>query len=234
MPPHSSTHDVIAHYLWNMALCSALYAPLHSLEVALRNNLHAAATARYGGNERWFDSTKPHLTSKQRDDIVKAKAYLSGRGFADDGTTEYVGRIIAELNFSFWVIFFNGSFEPHFWDSANLMLQAVFRYLPPPPAQGSPRFTRKKLSGSLNRTLDLRNRIFHHEPIWRWHEGPIDNLKEQYEEMMQILACLDRPWRETIRCLEPMPFHQLFDAGPSPYLQHIHTIIPILYPPQRG
>ncbi|CAA9324623.1 MAG: hypothetical protein AVDCRST_MAG68-2010 [uncultured Gemmatimonadetes bacterium] len=39
--------DVIVRYLWNVALCEALYPSLQSLEVALRNTLFNAGEAVY-------------------------------------------------------------------------------------------------------------------------------------------------------------------------------------------
>lgn len=229
MPAGSSTHDVLAYYLWNMALCSALYASLNSLEIALRNNIQAAFSTRYR-NERWFDSGRVGLTPKQEGDISQAKKNLFDRGYHDDSSKEYTGRLIAELNFTFWVILFNDVFEPRVWDGGGNLLGSVFRYRPPRPAKGSPPYSRRKISVSLNRILNLRNRAFHHEPVWKWKAPPINDLKAQYAEIIEILGLLDQPWIETMRCLEHMPFDQLFDRGHTPYLQHINAIIPVLYP----
>jgi hypothetical protein len=44
----------LARYLWNMALCEALYSPLQIAEIALRNALHGCLSTRFGG-AGWYD-----------------------------------------------------------------------------------------------------------------------------------------------------------------------------------
>lgn len=42
-----SERTVLARYLYNLALCEALYPVLHTLEIALRNSLDAVLSAEY-------------------------------------------------------------------------------------------------------------------------------------------------------------------------------------------
>lgn len=39
--------ELVARYLWNMALCEALYPSLHAIELALRNTISSAAERMY-------------------------------------------------------------------------------------------------------------------------------------------------------------------------------------------
>jgi hypothetical protein len=43
----SDDEEVLARYLWNIALCEALYPSLHFLEIGLRNVVFEAAAATY-------------------------------------------------------------------------------------------------------------------------------------------------------------------------------------------
>jgi hypothetical protein len=43
-----ATGDSLALYVWNTALAAAFYGPLQSLEIALRNALHAELTSICG------------------------------------------------------------------------------------------------------------------------------------------------------------------------------------------
>ena len=47
-----SDFEVIAKYVWNIALCEALYPALHTLEVALRNAVHQAAVGCFHREDR--------------------------------------------------------------------------------------------------------------------------------------------------------------------------------------
>src|SRR5689334_21061592 len=55
--------EALARYLWNIALCEALYPSLHFLEIALRNAVFEAAAATYplastagaGGADCWLE-----------------------------------------------------------------------------------------------------------------------------------------------------------------------------------
>ncbi len=53
-PDDGNDLAMIANYLWNLELCQAIYPALHGCEVALRNSIHAAASAHYG-TPYWFD-----------------------------------------------------------------------------------------------------------------------------------------------------------------------------------
>ena len=48
---------IVARYLWNIAISEALYAPLHILEVGLRNAIDRAMVAETG-SATWYDSVK--------------------------------------------------------------------------------------------------------------------------------------------------------------------------------
>ena len=70
-----SDFDVIASYLWNMALCEALYPSLQALEVTLRNSIHAAAVRRYN-SDFWFDLPGCNLHQSQQNNVDYAKQEL--------------------------------------------------------------------------------------------------------------------------------------------------------------
>ena len=43
--------------------------------------------------------------------------------------------------------------------------------------------TRQKLSQRFNKIRNLRNRVFHHEPIWYWQD-----LAQQHQDMLEALS----------------------------------------------
>ncbi|WP_177420368.1 Abi family protein [endosymbiont of Lamellibrachia barhami] len=67
------------------------------------------------------------------------------------------GRIIAELNFGFWSSMLDKCYEQVLWPQ---LIKTAFPYMPRKIR------TRKVLSQQFHKIRQLRNRIFHHEPIW--------------------------------------------------------------------
>ncbi len=100
MGPADEDVDLLARYLWNIALCEALYPALHSLEIALRNSLHAALTASFGVT--WYDDPTVLIEPRGRSEVVEAKQRLRTQGKPLEAD-----RIVAELPFGFWTSLLN-------------------------------------------------------------------------------------------------------------------------------
>jgi hypothetical protein len=134
-------------YVRNAALASGLHAPLHLLEVTVRNAVHDRLKRAHGAN--WFEI--PNLLKSPETAMIRdARNYLVERG--EPPTPD---KIVAELNFRFWVGIFSRKYD-RLWVSS---LQAMF----------SPRPTRDDLHTKLDRLRTLRNRIAHHETILHRH-----------------------------------------------------------------
>lgn len=131
-------------------LSEALYPTLQTLEVALRNTVHQAASSAYN-NSLWFDGPNTPLQRFEREAVVTAKDYLARRHKPIED-----GRVVAELNFGFWTSLFNRRYEQVLWPR---MLQPAFPHMPRRLR------TRRNLSNRFNDIRKLRNRVFHHERI---------------------------------------------------------------------
>jgi hypothetical protein len=135
-------------YVWNTALSESLYSPIQGLEVTLRNKIHDRLTSQFGAS--WYDDTRVGLQYVQRDQVSSAQRSLQDRGKPLDSP-----RLIAELNFGFWVGLFGPRYETHLW---RPYLRHLFVNAPRP-------FLRKDVHRVLNDIRLLRNRVAHHEPI---------------------------------------------------------------------
>jgi len=133
---------------------------LQILEITLRNSLHSAITESYQ-TERWFELSFLH--ERERGQFNQAKGSLR-----NEKKTMEAGRIIAELSFGFWTSLFDVRYEHNqiLWPK---LLKPTFPYLP------KGQRTRAFLSRELNRIRFLRNRVFHHEPIWHWKDLAIQH-----------------------------------------------------------
>lgn len=149
-------------YVWNAAVASGLHGPLHILEVTLRNAVHDRLKHVHGAS--WFDLPNM-LKGPETGMIQDARNYLAERG---EPTTP--DKVVAELNFRFWVGIFSRKYD-RLWVSS---LQAIF----------SPRPIRHELHERLDRLRTLRNRIAHHEPILHRH------LMADLADIKQIVGSL--------------------------------------------
>lgn len=192
--------DMVINYLWNVDLCQAIYPALHGCEISLRNTIHAAASAHYG-NPYWFDDAGV-LLSDQHQMLRKARRKLTNNR---NGTT--ADDVVAALTMGFWASLFNSPFEYPAppapanrlaWHDnrshASPLLLAAFPHAPK-------RFhSRNALSGHINRILWLRNRVFHHEPIWNRAD-----LGREHRQLLQTIGWISPDMQQTIILCDRFP-----------------------------
>lgn len=166
--------NLFSHYAWNIALSESLYAPLQCLEVCLRNSLHNAITGKCGRTD-WYD-TSVLIGAEDTKRVQKAKDRLADRKKPTDP-----GHIVAELTFGFWTSLFDKRYEQSL---CNQILSSVFPHMP--------RHIRKRstVSAYLNDVRNLRNRVFHHEPIWYWSD-----LSRHHNNIYTVMA-----WINPVMC----------------------------------
>ena len=183
-------------YGWNTAVSAAFYGPLQTVEVTLRNALHAALSTQYGSI--WYDSAESGLDAYALRKIDESKRSLSERGHVIDPP-----HMVANLSFGFWVSLLGpggrlrserGNSAPRFRMSlfglcarrqavapkANYEMtlwRPALRYAFP----NTPSPNRKIVHHPFNHMRKLRNRIAHHEPIYA------RQLDEDYRSILNVL-----------------------------------------------
>ena len=160
-------------YAWNTAISAAFYGPLQCLEIALRNAMHRELSIKYGS--AWFDNCDVGLNFDARRTIEEEKA----RARHPNGGMIEVPKVVAGLSFGFWVSLIGSGnrfdsdgkarydYEETLWRPA---LHLAF------PAY----LTRKKAHNPLNYLRKFRNRIAHHEPIFKRH------LSRDHERILEV------------------------------------------------
>jgi len=139
-----------ADYSSNLLLSEAMVPLLNVLEIALRNGIHARLSQLYSRAD-WWESWKGNATFKwQNKEVANAKAKLAQRHEA-----QTPDKVLAELTFGFWSSLFNAQFQTVLWKDLRL----VFARCPKTQRK------RHNISSALNQIRDLRNRVFHHEPL---------------------------------------------------------------------
>jgi hypothetical protein len=185
LAPTASDREVLGRYAWNMSLSESLYPSLQILEIALRNTIHRAASAEYG-QANWFDLANVLQHHHERDAISKAKATLSQQNKPLDAS-----RIVAEVNFGFWTSLLDRRYEQTLWPR---LLKPAFPHMPRQLR------TRANLSKQFHRVRQLRNRVFHHEPIWHWHD-----LAQQHNEILKAIFWIEPAAQDFVRMLDRFP-----------------------------
>ena len=203
--------DAIAVYLWNISLCSALYPTLQCLEITYRNALNNALQV-HKGTANWLDD-KTLMLSQEQNSILQAKRKL-GQGQPANSSW-----IVAELSFGFWVAIYSG---PYTNTIVHATMLAVFPHVP--KRQRNPQNLLKRLQEARK----LRNRIFHHEPIWHWvnplsSSSPKPSLMQQYEDILDLTR-----WIGTgkMRLTEQIDaFRQVHDDGWQPFRSQVDQAV---------
>lgn len=151
-------------YWWNVGVSAAFYAPLHCLEVTLRNSLHLRLTIVFGRTD-WWESAPLYKNGRRMVDDARCKLTTRARPYTADD-------MVAELSFGFWVSLVSGIYHRTLWTP---FLHTAF------PSYRGPR---RQLHGELHTMLLFRNRIMHHEPIHHRH------LEADHQTILRLLGQL--------------------------------------------
>lgn len=156
--------------------------------------VHAAVADRFE-DDLWFFSDDPRILKEGE----RAKAEAVRRELGRRGKPETPGRIVAELGFGFWTSLFGSGYEQTLWPK---LLKPVF-----PQATNRQR-RRKALSVRLNGIRRLRNRVFHHEPVYQ-----LPNLPRLHGEIVETIGWSSPAAEDLLRLSERFP--EVHDGGPG-------------------
>jgi hypothetical protein len=162
--------DVLEIYRINILFCEALYPSLQTFEIALRNTIDSALKRNYG--EDWCCNGKLILNKYATDEIQKCIIRIKKQGKV--ATT---GQITATLTLGFWKQLFNKEYMQSIWIQHD---RELF-----PFAKSSERQI-KNIRIYLETILRLRNRVFHHEPIWS-----DKNLISKHEDIYRLIRWIN-------------------------------------------
>ena len=204
-----------AKYAWNLALCESLYPSLNGLEIALRNSIHSAAIYRFS-DDYWFDRLQLSKTKKA---LKSARNRLASDAKKHESVT--AGDLVSQLNFGFWVGLFDSQYEQVLW---TRLLRPVFPNIPSniPRSERS----RNRLSSRLHNIRIMRNRVFHHEPVWNHPD-----LEALHGRVLETIGWINWEMRRFIEMLDRFP--NVYSQGLQKYEQEIGAVLEGLSESQR-
>lgn len=188
--------DIAVNYLWNMALSEALYCSLNAVEIALRNGIHDTLTVHLG-TPHWYDQ-KGLLERNQSDDVLAVKKRIRrvGRQVTPD-------RVVSELNFGFWVTILSRNYDVRLWQSQNAVtFRRTFPRIPNKLRQ------RQQIHQHYNSIRELRNRVFHHEPLFDDQQ-----LRQRHGDVYRGIGWINPTLLDWIRGVDRFP--HVYEHGRS-------------------
>lgn len=165
-------------YMWSMAVSTAFSPLVHALEVGFRNALNNELSPHYGNGwfQHWVNKDATDLRTRGKlalgqkstgqrllDDAIKKITKRDHPTGAPAGYSPPWQRVLAEMTFGFWVTFL----VKRFWDVNHKSklwpnhISGVFPGIPSSMRAVGP------LYAAFDDVVDIRNRIHHHEPLWK-------------------------------------------------------------------
>lgn len=226
--------EALGGYNWNKALSSAMHPLMHCLEVTLRNAIDHAIRhnpppgaanlwrtdanwifdlPRYMGDKayirqgkRFQTDQKGNIRHRQGMPVYNKTAWEEDcirkvtRRIKQAGKNLTSERVISGLDFGFWTNFLT----PEYDEPRNRSL--LWPHLTATVFSGAPQGTpRHVLEKKFSRIRELRNRLAHHEAIWKFqHEDPATGLPDYNQPVYGLAASLHllrRAWDDILEAL---------------------------------
>lgn len=192
---------VMGRYLWNIAICEALYSPLQMFEVVLRNAIHQAMADLYS-TDNWYDTMPLAAWGYQQVGDAKNKIAKAGKAVRP-------GRVVAELHLGFWT----STFEDHYERHTRFLPGGIKKVFPRMPKS---LHNRKHIKAGLERIRQLRNRVFHHERVIHWKDLP-----QQHADVLRTLGWMSPEVADMALKLDR--FHETHAAGVDPWVNRLRN-----------
>lgn len=157
-------------YCQNLLISKNAYIPLSILEIALRNALDSYFSLKI--EMEWhLDNTV--LTQGAQKKIIEAIDTLNAR--KETVTKE---KIIAELNFGFWVNLFQKPYQNH------LRTKNLRHIFPNMPSKAERIINREEIYKKLDHIRRFRNRVFHYEKVI--HKNHYETIDEEIYFILEM------------------------------------------------
>lgn len=198
----SDEKDALCRYIWNTALCEALYPSFQILEVGFRNALHREIS-KQTKEDKWLSLELPILYESELAAIKSAKQGIALRG---KPLTEDI--LIAELSFGFWTSLLDSRYD-RMW---HKIIADVF---PNMPRQIRIRGEASRLMHTVRR---LRNAALHHHSIWHWSD-----LEHQHKQMRVLIGYVCASIEKMAIQVDRFP--EIYRSGPGRFAATADVIL---------
>lgn len=189
----------IARYLYNIALCTALYLLINIFEVTLRNKIDKALEAHFGQTD-WNNVIPLQQTEIMMMNDAMLKIKRQGKKYSH-------GWLVAELTLGFWVALMGRKYNTQAFQFA--IIKNCLRGCP----------ANQKSSAAIQKNLSeirfLRNRIAHHERIAHWKD-----LKQKHDLILDFIKWLNPDMHKI--AFEKDTFGEVLSGGIAPFIEFVN------------
>lgn len=199
----ADSRTALARYLWNVALCEALYPAFHTLEVGFRNSIHKEFS-RVCSCDNWLIERAEILHPRERPSIDSALAKIEQRR-----RELSEARLIAELSFGFWTSLLDSRYE-------QIWRQVIAGVFPVMPRRIR---TRRNISAMMHPIRKLRNLAFHHHAIW-----DRDDLERTHQAALDLIGWINPALVASLNRIDRFP--AVYGGQVQPYYEHALHLIP--------
>ena len=166
--------DAMARYLWNIKLCESLTPVLCSAEIMLKNTIHRAMAQEHK-LPTWYDNG---LRLQASEIELLKRTYRDTQAKNKHAPDD----IVAELSLKFWVNLLRAQYSRDVW--AHLL-----PLMPHKPTN----IQRNDVEAIFNKMREVRNRAYHHEPIWH-----LAHLVQVHDDALRAIGWFSsRHFRQT-------------------------------------
>ena len=159
-------------YLWNAQISGEFLTPLHICEVVIRNAVADAIEQQYGNQWPWSKTFQTSLPSSSF-----LKVYNPQKNLCDVSKKQVtVGKVIPKLNFMFWQKMFTKRHDVRLWN------KYLLNVMPGCDKAQSIKNLRQSNFQDIDTVRELRNRIAHHEPIFK------RDLANDYNTIIRLIT----------------------------------------------
>lgn len=185
--------DSVARYMWNIKLCESLTPVLNTAEILLKNAIHRCMTKLHGV-PTWFDNG---LQLKSSELVLLKRTYRDVMAKGKYGPDD----IVAELSLKFWVNMLRACYAKDVWKPLSTQ-----EFMPNRPAH----ITRNDVETIFNNMRAIRNRAYHHEPIWH-----LPNLQKAHSEALLAINWLSSRHHVCVKAMDTFP--EIYAQGIAPW-----------------
>ncbi len=192
--------DKIIFYRKIQELYSSFFFPIQIIEVTLRNKIHYAMQ-NYYGIDNWLTefNNEDKAFMEKAQSMIKDSINYTHKDFTNKNyrrsitTDDYVSRI----TFGFWVEILKPNYRNSFkfW---QFHINDVF-----PNRNNFKKTTLGEIYNNLVQIKNIRNRLYHHEPIWKFAkcknlESFCEQIKKKFELILHTIELCSYEQKDTL------------------------------------
>jgi hypothetical protein len=180
--------DRIKNYILNAKISENFYFLLQNLEVSLRNAIYESFKLHYGDKKDFFflyetDSRQRYKGRKEKHSRECWKMICSAKyNIINSSSTISDGKIIAELNFGFWTKLLASTDSKY----TNMWRKIFGDVFPHYTITQSVDHDKILIGQEIDKIRDLRNRMFHYEPIFN------KNIEQIHKDIIIIIGWINK------------------------------------------